>query len=316
MKFDDHLILTQQFAHPGPGVRFRTMLTARLLEDRLQKICLAGEAGDLHFSKGQEAISTGVCAALRPTDHMVTHHRTIAHEVARGADLYKLVAEVLGKRTGFNGGRAGEMHISNPDIRHAFSFQLVGTCIPVAAGLAWALRYHHKNDEIVACFFGDAASSNGQFHEACTIAAIHKVPLLLVCENNGLAGNVTKDKYLPTANVAERMGSYRIPAKTIDGNDVRFVESSARLLLAWIRDGNGPAMLECLTERLCHHKQGQGDIRTKEKLAELALRDPLILEAERLGLSSDAQTTMENEINAEIDRVLERVRLDPVAEVG
>jgi acetoin:2,6-dichlorophenolindophenol oxidoreductase subunit alpha len=306
---------------------FRTMLTIRLVEERLQAMCMRGEAGDLHFSRGQEAIATGVCAALRPTDHIVTHHRTIAHEIAkihamfigpseyanaisRSKYLYGLIAEILGKRTGVNGGVAGEMHISNPAIRHDFSFQLVGTCVPVAVGIAYAQKYFHKNDEIVAVFFGDAASSNGQVHEALTIAAIHKVPLLLVCENNGLAGNVTKDHYLPTKTVGERMAAYGIPYATINGNDVESVRGNAMLASAWIRDGGGPMMLECMTHRCCHHKQGQGDIRGKEAVEKLLAEvDPL------LRFPVMARASLEHEINRELDEVFARVAKDPLPEV-
>jgi len=320
---------------------FRTMLTIRLVEERLQAMCMRGEAGDLHFSRGQEAIATGVCAALRTTDHIVTHHRTIAHEIARirsvypyeqwtdgtcsklidrgSAPFYSLIAEILGKRTGVNGGIAGEMHISNPAIRHDFSFQLVGTCVPVSVGIAFAQKYFHKNDEIVAVFFGDAASSNGQVHEALTIAAIHKVPLLLICENNGLAGNVTKDHYLPTKTVAERMKAYGIPAETIDGNDVESVRANAMLASAWIRDGNGPMMLECMTHRCCHHKQGQGDIRGKEAVEKLLAEvDPLLrqsISGESAGAYGPVRAAMEAEISRELDEVFARVALDPLPEV-
>src|SRR3990167_9800788 len=114
------------------------MLLIRLLEDRLQVLCDQGLGTDLHFSKGQEAISVGVMAALRETDYVVTHHRTIAHAIARGVPMKSLVAELLGKAEGINGGYAGEMHLSFPFKRFMFSFQLVGTCVPVAAGLAWA----------------------------------------------------------------------------------------------------------------------------------------------------------------------------------
>lgn len=315
---------------------FRTMLTIRLVEERLQAMCMRGEAGDLHFSRGQEAIATGVCAALRPTDHIVTHHRTIAHEIARirsvfpheqwtdgtcsklinrgSAPFYQLIAEILGKRTGINGGIAGEMHISNSAIRHDFSFQLVGTCVPVSVGIAYAQKYFHKNDEIVAVFFGDAASSNGQVHEALTIAAIHKVPLLLVCENNGLAGNVTKEHYLPTKTVAERMKAYGIPAETIDGNDVESVRANAMLASAWIRDGGGPMMLECLTERCCNHKQGQGDIRGKEAVEKLLSEvDPMRVWRE--SSSHLEYERCEREISVELDDVFARVALDTLPEV-
>jgi TPP-dependent pyruvate/acetoin dehydrogenase alpha subunit len=290
---------------------FRRMLTIRLVEDRLQQMCFRGEAGDLHFSKGQEAIAVGVCAALRPTDHIVTHHRTIAHEIAKGADLYRLIAEILGKRTGFNGGIAGEMHISNHEIRHDFSFQLVGTCVPVAVGLGYALKNFQKVNEVVAVFFGDAASSNGQVHEALTIAAIHKVPLLLVCENNGLAGNITKEHYLPTPTVAERMAAYGIPARTVDGNDVDEVCRVARDKIESIRERPRPILIECMTTRLCWHKQGQRDVRSAKTLAEIGKLDPLL----RCGVSGDRRAEMETEINRALDDIFARVAADPLPEI-
>jgi TPP-dependent pyruvate/acetoin dehydrogenase alpha subunit len=254
---------------------YRRMLTIRVLEDRLQRYCDEGLAGDLHFNKGQEAIAVGVCAALRQTDKIVTHHRTIAHQVAKGAELRPLVAELLGKSTGVNGGRAGEMHISDRDIGHDFSFQLVGTCIPVGAGLAWALRRAMKTDDVVAIFFGDAAASNGQFHEGLNLIAIHKLPVLLVCENNCRAGNITYEHYSPRGmSVSARVDAYGIPTWEADGNDVRDVASQAEHLIELARPGR-PQFLECFTERLCWHKQGQRDVRTKAELEAAAAGDPL-----------------------------------------
>lgn len=290
---------------------YKKMLTIRLLEDRLQDMCNRGEAGDLHFNKGQEAISVGVCRALAGRDHIVTHHRTIAHEIAREADLYGLVAEVLGRRTGLNGGRAGEMHLSNPAVRHDFSFQLVGTCVPVAVGISWALKNVYKNDEVVAVFFGDAATSNGQFHEALTIAAIHKVPLLLICENNGLAGNIRPRYYLPTENVSQRMSGYGIESLTVDGNKVDAVEDVTRQVLNDVRQRPRPYMIEMHTTRLCCHKQGQGDARSKSEIAALAQRDPLIYAASVLGLDLSSKVELEEEISNQIDSIFMRVLKDP-----
>jgi pyruvate dehydrogenase E1 component alpha subunit len=286
------------------------MLLIRMVEERLAAMCKKGEAGDLHFSRGQEAISVGVCAALQPTDRIVTHHRTIAHAIAKGADLYPLIAEILGKRTGYNKGRAGEMHINIPSIRYDFSFQLVGTCVPVAVGLAWAVNNYLKTGEVVACFFGDAASSNGAIHEGLTIASIHKVPLLLVCENNGRAGNITSEHYLPTENVGQRMAAYGIPYVEVDGNDVEMVQRWAAHLVAFIRRNPQPMMLECRTERLCHHKMGQGDIRTKEQLAKASEGEPL----RRWDISPERGRRIEREIELELDEVFARVDQDPVAE--
>lgn len=267
----------------------RRMLLIRYLESGLQKLCDQGLAGDLHFNRGQEAIAVGVCAALRPTDHIVTHHRTIAHYIAKAmsstppldfsesAMLHSLICELLGRKEGCNGGRAGEMHLSNAQIGYDFSFQLVGTCVPVAAGLAWGLKNHHGDDAIVACFCGDAATANGQFHEGVNIAAIHKLPILFVCEDNHRAGNITREHYMPQhVRLADRFYAFAMPIRCIDGNDVDDVTAMAQELSEHIRRSRlGPAALICDTERLCWHKQGQRDARTPEELAKAAERDPL-----------------------------------------
>lgn len=295
---------------------YKTMVTIRLLENKLQEMCFKGEAGDLHFNRGQEAISVGVCAALKPTDYIVTHHRTIAHSVAKGSPLYPLIAEVLGRATGVNKGLAGEMHINNPSIRYMFSFQLVGTCIPVATGLAWALRYYRKTQDIVAVFFGDAASSNGQMHEALNIAKIRHAPLLLICENNGRAGNITKDYYLPTKTVAERMAAYSIGATTIDGNYVSEVVRATEAAVSYVRSNSEPFLIEMNTTRLCHHKQGMGDIRTREEIQKLAERDPLLLAERRIDMTQKTKETIWQNIEKELDTVFEKAKEDPWSSVS
>lgn len=251
------------------------MTLIRYLENRLQELCLQGLAGDLHFSKGQEAISVGVCAALRPDDYLVTHHRTIAHAIAKGVPLRPLVAELLGRATGLNGGAAGEMHMSHPASRFMFSFQLVGTCIPVAAGLAWAVKHVRHEEAIVACFFGDAATANAQWHEGVNMAAVLGLPLLLVCENNRLAGNVRPEHYLPLNTVSERALGYGIEFNCVDGNDVTAVTAAAKDAIRYVREEQRPFLLECETARLGRHKQGMGDLRSNEEMAPLLARDPL-----------------------------------------
>ena len=251
------------------------MLLIRTVEDRLQELCNEGLAGDLHFSRGQEAIAVGVCAAMRPTDYLVTHHRTIAHAIAKGVPLEPLLAEILGKSNGLNGGMAGEMHLSHPASRFMFAWQLVGTCVPVAAGLAWAVKNHLKTDDVAVCFHGDAATANGQWHEGVNLAAVQHLPLLLVCENNHLAGNVRPEHYQPVDFVWQRMKGYGVRSIQVDGNDVEEVRRAAENAILWIRRQGRPFMLECDTTRLGRHKQGQGDLRSKEEIARLSKRDPL-----------------------------------------
>lgn len=259
----------------GSRTLTETMLLVRAVEDRLQELCLEGLAGDLHFSRGQEAISVGVCAALRETDYVVTHHRSIAHAIARGVPLEPLLAEILGNASGMNGGMAGEMHMSCPEKRFMFSWQLVGTCVPVAAGLAWAVKNYLKTDDIVVVFHGDAATANGQWHEGVNLAAVQKLPLLLVCENNHLAGNVREEYYQPVVNVRKRMLGYGLTSIMVDGNNIDEVYEWAKEASDLIRRERRPVLLECDTTRLGRHKQGQGDLRGKDEIAGLAKRDPL-----------------------------------------
>lgn len=293
---------------------YRTVLRIRILEDELQKLCLEGGAGDLHFSKGQEAIAVGVLSALGKNDLFATHHRTIAHEIAAGAEMYPLVAELLGKRTGINQGRAGEMHLHNERIGHIFSFQLVGTCVPVAAGAAYVERYVRKSDAVVVVFVGDAATSNAQFHEGMTIASLRRVPLLVVVENNRLAGNIRPEHYLPTPDVCSRVGAWGVKKHlVVDGNDLDKVHSWAGHLLKDLREEPQVAVLECDTTRLCWHKQGQRDIRTKEEIAKEAERDPLLalgLQIEGVGLVPEWR----EEILAEVHVAIARAKADPPAE--
>lgn len=264
---------------PTGAVLHRTaserMYTIRVLEDKLQELCLQGLGADLHFSKGQEAISVGVMSALRETDYVVTHHRSIAHAYSKGVPLAPLVAEILGKASGINDGVSGEMALHYPQVRFMSSFQLVGTCVPVAAGLAWAVRHVQKTDDVVAVFFGDAATANGQWHEGVNLAAVKRAPLLLVCENNGLAGNVKPENYMPVSDVAMRAYGYGIRGMCVDGNDVLTVARTAKGLVEDVRERSMPVLLDCHTTRLGRHKQGQGDLRTKEEIEALAQRDPL-----------------------------------------
>jgi acetoin:2,6-dichlorophenolindophenol oxidoreductase subunit alpha len=298
---------------------YTTMLIIRTVESRLQKLCDMGEAGDLHFNKGQEAIALGVCAALGDSDLMVTHHRTIAHQIAKGLGfkpgmsrlfMRGLVAEILGKSTGVRGGRAGEMHISDPDIGHMFSFQLVGTCITVGAGLAWAIKNFKRSNQVVTCFFGDAASSNGQFHEGLSLAAIHRLPILFVCENNKLAGNIRPGHYMPTNSVADRAVAYDIDVLEGDGNDLQEVYSKTCSVLDLVREGR-PHLLELHTTRLSWHKQGQRDVRSPEELATLAEKDPLTNLERKLGPSFDAGQALAA-VASFLDLVFDEVASDPI----
>lgn len=279
---------------------YRTMVQIRVLEDELQKLCDSGEGADWHFSKGQEAISVGVCAALKPQDLLVVHHRMIGWAFSKGVPLDLLIAELLGKPSGVCGGRGGEMHMTALKYGLAHSFQIVGTVVPVAAGVAWALKNYKRSDGIVAAVFGDAATSNGQWHEGLNIAVVNQVPLLLVCENNHLAGNVSDKYYLPTRWVKDRASGYGIKSSSCDGNHVEDVKGFAEFAAEEVRRTSMPFLLECNTTRLGKHKQGQGDIRTKEEIETLARRDPLLHEEQRLKLDSKTKAELLKEVQEQV----------------
>ena len=290
---------------------YEQMLLVRVLEEELQKLCDLGEAGDLHLNRGQEAIALGVCAAIRPTDYVVGHHRTIAHAVAKGVPLYPLVAELLGKADGICGGMSGEMHLSYPAARFMFSFQLVGTGVPVAAGLAWAARYVKQTNDIVVVFHGDAATSNAAWHEGMGLAAIRKVPLLIICENNHLAGNIRPEFYMPVATVVKRAIGYGITAISVDGTHVDAVAGAVSYAAERVRSESKPILVECDVERFSWHKQGQRDIRGPEEMARLYQRDPVPYTAKLLGLSPAEDAALLAKVTETVRAVVARARAAP-----
>lgn len=286
---------------------YKQMVLVRILEQALEDLSTTGAVSDLHLNRGQEAVAAGVIAALRPTDYIATHHRTIAHAVAKGIPLYPLVAELLGKADGVCGGMGGEMHLSYPPVGFMFSFQLVASCVPVAAGLAWAAKYFKKTDAIVAVFHGDAATGNGQWHEGLNIAVVNRVPLVLICENNHLAGNVHPRHYQPGARPSERAAGYGIPTRTVDGTHADEVLAAAQEAVEYVRKESRPFLLECDVERLCWHKLGQRDSRTPEELAACAQRDPLLYAAgPLLHLSLEDQAEIQDHITRVVGDVIVR----------
>ena len=293
---------------PALSALFEQMLLVRVLEAELEKLSNTGEVSDLHLNRGQEAIAIGVGAAIRPSDYFVVHHRTIAHAVAKGIPLYPLVAEILGKADGVCGGMSGEMHLSWPRVRFMFSFQLVGTAIPIGAGVAWASRHVKGEDAVTVVFHGDAATSNAQWHEGIGLAKIQRAPLLLVCENNHLAGNIRPDRYMPVQSVAERAAGYGVKTAQVDGNRIDDVIEAARKAIAYVRHESLPFLLECDTTRLAWHKLGQRDIRGSEEMAEQHKRDPVPYLAQLLSYDAERQAACYARAQTVVGEVLGRAR--------
>jgi TPP-dependent pyruvate/acetoin dehydrogenase alpha subunit len=208
--------------------------------------------GVLHLYVGEEAIAAGCIYDLRKEDYLVSTHRGHGHLIAKGADMRRMFAELLGKETGYCRGRGGSMHIADLGIGILGANGIVGAGVPIAAGAAFGVKYR-KLDRVVLCFFGDAAINTGAFHEGANLASAWKLPVVFVCENNLYGISVPIKKACALDSLADRSGGYRIPSACVDGNDVLAVRKAAMEAVERARQGEGPFFLECQTYRWYGH---------------------------------------------------------------
>src|SRR5215218_1797 len=217
-----------------------TMWTTRRFEEAVDDLFARGLMhGTMHLSIGQEASATGACRALRADDAITSTHRGHGHCIGKGADLVAMMAELLAKETGYCRGRGGSMHIADVATGNLGANGIVGGGIPIAAGAALAYRLRGE-DRVVACFFGDGATNEGAFHEAVNLAAIWKLPVVFICENNKYGMSFSTEKSMAVANVADRAAAYGIPGVTVDGNDIEAVYDAAQTAVDRARAGGGP----------------------------------------------------------------------------
>jgi acetoin:2,6-dichlorophenolindophenol oxidoreductase subunit alpha len=233
-----------------------TMSTVRAFEERVSELHAAGEiAGLLHLGIGQEAVAVGSCVTLRREDLVYGGHRSHAHAIAKGADLARLLAELAGRATGYCGGKGGSMHLSAPEVGFVTATGIVGGNIPLALGGAIVCQQREAGNVTLA-FFGDGAAQTGAFHESLNIASLWRLPLVLVCENNGWAEFTPLSAHTPVARLTSHAETYAIPAVTVDGNDVIAVKDAVAEAVARARINEGPTFVECLTQRLGGHYEG------------------------------------------------------------
>ena len=290
---------------------YETMLTIRRFEESIADLYRRGLVpSSAHVYIGQEAVAAGVCAALRPDDYVVSTHRGHAHSIAKGVPLDKLAAEILGKATGLNRGRGGSMRPCCPEVGVLYSCPIVGSNIPIAAGVGLAIKLK-GTDQVVACFFGDGASNIGDFHEGLNLAAIWRAPVIYVCENNQYAISVPVWRSTSVRDIAARAASYGIPGVVVDGNDVIAVYRAARWAVERARRGEGPALIECKTYRwLGHHVGDPGTAyRTREEVEAWKARCPIKRLRERLlaaGIASEEELArLEAEVEEAVGKAME-----------
>ncbi len=235
---------------------YRTMLRIRRFEEAVAVLYSQGELpGFVHLYIGEEAVATGVCASLLPTDCILSTHRGHGHCIAKGASMSRMMAELLGRGAGYCRGKGGSMHIADLSVGILGANGIVGGGIPIAAGAAAAMEYR-KTGGVAVAFFGDGATATGAFHETCNLAATWKLPVLFVCENNLFAENMPLKQHLSVSTVAARAQGYEMRSQVVDGNDVLAVLDAAREAVKIAREGGGPTFIECRTYRWKGHSQG------------------------------------------------------------
>jgi acetoin:2,6-dichlorophenolindophenol oxidoreductase subunit alpha len=253
-----------------------TMWTIRRFEEAVDEMFARGLLyGTMHLSIGQEASATGACLALRDDDVITSTHRGHGHCIAKGADLGRMMAELLARDTGYCRGRGGSMHIADVSKGNLGANGIVAGGIPIAVGAALALKLQ-GSDKVALSFFGDGATSEGAFHESVNLAAIWDLPVVFLCENNHYGMSMSVEEVSRLERVADRAAGYAIPGGTVDGNDVQAVYEAAAEAVANARAGRGPTLIEAVTYRWKgHSKSDQNLYRTREEIESWRQRDPI-----------------------------------------
>jgi TPP-dependent pyruvate/acetoin dehydrogenase alpha subunit len=255
---------------------YRKMVRIRLFEERVVKEFAAGNIpGFVHVYSGEEAVAVGACANLRTEDYITSTHRGHGHLIAKGGRTDRMMAELYGKKTGYNKGKGGSMHIAEVDIGILGADAIVGGGIPVAGGAALSAKMR-GTDQVAVCFLGDGASNTSRFHEGVNLASIWKLPVVYVIENNMYAETTCIADTCNLTDIADRAAAYGIPGVTVDGNDVMAVYEAVGAAVAKARKGEGPTLVECKTCR--HHGHYEGDTMTyrdKKEVDECKKRDPI-----------------------------------------
>lgn len=260
---------------------YRRLLRIRIFEETVVGLQGKGEfPGAAHTSIGQEGEIVGACMALRDDDYMVGNHRSHGHPIGKGADLRGLMAEVLGRKTGVDRGKGGSMHLADFKIGSLGETSIVGSGIPVAVGAALGSKMM-GTDRVCLCFFGDGAANEGAFHEGLNLAAVWKLPVIFLCENNLYAATTPAALTLAVKDVATRAQSYDMPGIIVDGQDAVGVFTAVSEAVQRARAGLGPSLIEAKTYRYLEHSVGmavpRGAYRSDEEIAQWKKRDPIVI---------------------------------------
>jgi pyruvate dehydrogenase E1 component alpha subunit len=255
---------------------YETMNKIRKFEEKALNLFESNKLrGSVHLYIGEEAIATTVCSLLKDADYITSTHRGHGHCIAKGAELGKAMAELMGKATGYCKGRGGSMHIADFTKGNLGANAIVGGGIPVAVGGGLA-AYMKGTGQVAVSFFGDGASNQGTFHEGINLAALWKLPVIFICENNGFGISVPLKESTSVENISDRAKGYGIPGYTVDGNDVFAIYDAVEKAVKRARAGEGPTLIECKTYRWLGHWTGDPQVyRTREEIEEWKKKCPI-----------------------------------------
>jgi acetoin:2,6-dichlorophenolindophenol oxidoreductase subunit alpha len=301
---------------------YRTMRLIRTFEEKIDALRTSGQLqGSAHLYVGQEAVATGICARLNTDDYVASTHRGHGHAIAKGVDAARMMAELYGRATGTNKGKGGSMHIADTSVGMLGATGIVGAGTPIALGAALSAKTR-KTQQVAVAFFGDGAMGQGPVYECLNMAAIWKLPLLFVCENNGYAESTSAEYALSTRDLAKRAAAFEMPAHVVDGQDVFDVYRAAGEAVARARAREGPTFLECKTYRYYGHFLGDDPLRyrTKEEEAHYRGRDCLVRFEQTMHdqalLSEMELASIRAEVEQTIERAVEFAESSPLPDVS
>jgi acetoin:2,6-dichlorophenolindophenol oxidoreductase subunit alpha len=254
----------------------RKMQVIRKFEEGAEDLYTRGLSyGTMHLSVGQEASAVGATMMLSNSDYITSTHRGHGHCIGKGAEAKYMFAEFLGKEEGYCRGRGGSMHIADMSVGNLGANGIVGGGIPIATGAALGIK-QQKRDDVVVCFFGDGANNEGAFHESLNMAAVWKLPVIFVCENNQYGMSVSAARSTAVKDIATRAAGYNMPGVVVDGNSIADVVEAMDEAVARARAGKGPSLVECKTYRTKgHSRSDRNRYRTKEEIEHWKARDPI-----------------------------------------
>lgn len=279
-----------------------TMLLIRNFELKSAELQAAGKSGSMCTSVGQEASAVGVMSALQPQDKILTNHRSAGHLLARGADPRRVLAEIMGKATGYCGGKSGSLHISAKELGVVLTSTIVGGELSLVTGVGLSLSMEENSDAIAAVFFGDGAATEGIFHESINLAAVWSLPILYICENNQWQAYVRRSETMLADHISDFAKPYGVQSVTVDGNDVEAVMAAAKQAADYVRKYRKPFLLETYTYRLRGHMEpdDQSYVDPNE-LASWKKKDPITTLEQRLGLSTEELDAMKERVGSTIE---------------